>query len=456
MQFFSADSRLGPVLLAYATTGMSKVATVAVQLIALPIAAAELGVERFGAMLTLAAIASFLTIPGQGLSPTASLKIATALGKGKVQETACTFWQLMILAFVAGMLLFVAVLGTVQLGGDKDWLFGDHELPILREMSGGLVAVAFYLLIYYVSAPADGTRAAHAQNHVSNLFAFVGSCGVLTITAIGGLILEPSIWLYFSAIFITPPLAQLFNLLLFILTRSRELGLPRVAMAEMLGALKITMSYCVAQSGYALHQHGLVYLSSSMIGLTAAAIVGSAIRLFSLMQSSLLSLANPILPLISKANAAGDRADTLRLIKILLGVGVLLSLSIGVAFAFGGSTAMKLWLGPQAAPDQWVAMALGLFFIGYSVSHLGYIVLLAMHRAGSVSLALLASGVVALAIDVFVLSNLASMVFTGALAMVLINGISVFHRIIASYNTENSHHGGATIATKCAARFPGK
>ncbi|WP_430427411.1 lipopolysaccharide biosynthesis protein [Parasphingorhabdus sp.] len=375
--------------LAYATAGVSKIATALIQILALPIIARALDVERLGAMLSIAAFASILTIFGQGLSATASYTVSFARSQDDPRKISEAFWSVWCLGLAAAVIITLA--GSIALLLGIEQFFADSSDALNRgEIRMALVAMLFHVVLYYGFWTIEGVRAAYQENYVTNSFGLLAS-----ICAFAGCIvasyISPSISSFYFALFVLPPAAQAINMILF-LRKRRSIILPlNLRKAGIREAGVRLLSYSKAQSGLTLHLQGAVLFSSHFFGLSAGAVMGGMARLIIQMHGFVMTVFNPILPTITKAYASNNLADLKKRLTITLMLAFIIVASFTIPIGIFGDTILKIWLSLDNVSVEY-NLPFALFAFGYSMSHLLYVILLSLNSVRIASWRLLVSG----------------------------------------------------------------
>jgi O-antigen/teichoic acid export membrane protein len=383
---------LRSITLAYTTTAISKLATAGVQIAALPIIASRIGETRFGALLALGALASLMTTAGLGMAPVASQGIAMRLGQKDTSGSNIYFWNQFILGAASGSALFLITLLLSWLGKPES-LLGAGVEPFHDDVRVAFIALGAHVFLFYAFGFIDGARAAYNESHITNTFGIAASIiitsGCLTATRFQ----LDSMAFYYFLLFGVPVALQSINLLMFVSRHRTPLTLFRPSVAHLREISSRVISYMQTQFGLSLHIQAPVYLAGHFIGLDASALLGSVARLFSLVHNTLWSLANPVLPLMSRAFAAGhpDRARQIGLTTSgsLLGTAALL----GLAFAVFGPRIMDFWLELGLDQPPLFFRLAGLFFFFFSGLHIAYLVLIAGNNVGFSQSFLMLSGV---------------------------------------------------------------
>lgn len=386
------DRRARSLKLAYATSLLSKVVTALVQLLALPFAARQLGTDQFGAMLTLAAITSLFYIPGIGMAPAVSFLMARNLGLGDAPAAARAFVDALQVG-VAAMLAWVAIGAAALWFLPMSWIYG-REAGLLGDMAlYGAAAMFAHIALAYAVTLVDGGRAAMQQNHISNIYALCGSGVVFALTLLFVKLGLGLGWMYLS-IFIVPVLFQLANLIHFMVEHRAMLRSAHGVRSHRGDVLRSTLDFTRGQMGMVMHLHGIVFLCTQLVGLSAGAISGGIVRLYMQVNSLVQSVLNPLLPTLSAASSARDygwqRKAILALVAIMWG-----ALPFGgLIVAVGGAFILHLWLDLDMAVGGASSAAYAAWGTASSMALVGFLLMIALGRSRLLSNLLLVSGAV--------------------------------------------------------------
>lgn len=417
------------ILLAYVTSGGAKVFTLAVQLVALPMAATSLSAEKFGALFVLGAIASFLTIAGQGLSPSISFVLADSRGRGDARRAGRAAWTVLAIGTMAG----AAVLALGLLGSafaDPVLLVGREARPFAAELKWGVAAMVVHVAAHYAFGFTEGARAAYFENHITNLFAAAGSVGVLLFAALA-MQFRPTVGAFYLAMYAVPVLFQGLNLAAMVCRRRGEWGKPLFDRAVGKDIWSRALNYSWAQLGNNLFLQGTVYVAAHTIGLQASGLVGATMRFVVLTMNCLMAFVIPIFPTLSHGLAMRDLRwvhRTTRMVLIMTLAGPSL---IGLALAVGGKPIFDLWLGLAFPGFSLTALSLGLAGASYMSSYLNYMVLTALDDPSWPSVRILFAGLVGISLGLVgaLVGGLAWLAAAQAAAMFLLAAVPVYLRL---------------------------
>jgi O-antigen/teichoic acid export membrane protein len=371
-----SEGRARRILLSYVTTGFAKTAAAGVQLLGLPVVAATLGAQRFGAMLVLAALASFCCMPAQGLPSSVSYGIAGARAAGDDEQLRAEFWSAVILVASLGLPILL-ILSAVSWLVDPVTLLGSGATAFREEARLGLASVVLFVAATYFFSWVEGLRGGFEEYHLTNLFTLLASFAALAGIGLAWAF-APTIALFYVATFAVYPLLQGLNLLLFLRSRRRLVGRPTLTRGVLRETALRAYGYSRAQLGLVIHLQGTVYLAAQGFGLAAGALTGGLVRLFYIVHNFLLSILNPILPTLRYGAAAGDHDWVRRTLSASMTAILALLAIMAAAIALLGDRIVQTWLSlqPPAAPMLFAAFAaMALFYIG---AQLAFLVLLSL------------------------------------------------------------------------------
>lgn len=396
--------RLRRIFLAYATSGVSKLATAGVQLLALPIVLAAAGSEKFGAMMTVAAMGSLLQFPALGFSSSVGYLMSSSIGHG--DETEAAKWLRSALIVVAGIAALLLTAGLILIGFLPVHAFlGEGVKAFPAEARAMLLAALVHTIGVYLFNMVEGVRASFHENFITNLYSSAGS-GLSFVAVLLVARVAPSLPHFYLALFALPVFVQGLNLTMFALGRSKAFrgNLARGAIDPMPVIAK-AVSYAKAQAGIVLHLHGFTYLVSHMIGLTAGGAIGAAIRALVLLASFAQSLLNPVFPVISQALVRLDATGFKRYYLAAVAFSASYALAVGATFAVAGNHILELWLSISIPGGEPVLLGMGLLAAGYLGGHLLFNILVYVGQSKYFGYSVGLSGIAGFAISYFLLGR---------------------------------------------------
>jgi O-antigen/teichoic acid export membrane protein len=417
------------ILLAYITSGGSKVFTLAIQLVALPMAAWALSAEKFGALFVLAAIASFLSIAGQGFSPSISFIVSDSRGRDEGLRARKAAWTMLAIGTLTGA--FVLVLGLLgSVFADPVLLVGRESRPFASELRWGVAAMAVHVAALYAFGYVEGVRAAYFENHITNLFTAAGSIGVLLAAWLASRF-WPTVGAFYLAIYAVPVFFQGLNLAAMLYRRRADWGKPVFDRGIFGDISSRALNYSWAQLGTNLFLQGTVYVAAQIIGLQASALLGATMRFLALTMNCFRSLLTPIFPTLSHGLAMRDVEWVHRTTRWILIITLAGSAFSGLTLAVGGKALFHLWLGLAFPGISLTALSLGLAGASYMSSSLIYMVLMALDDPSWASIRILVAGIVGTSLGTVgaLLGGLAWLVAMQAIAMFLLAAMPICLRL---------------------------
>lgn len=160
--------------LAVATSIVSKIATMAVQILAMPLAVKALGVDLFGVYAMLAASLNWMSMASIGIGPGLTLGIANAAVKGEHKIEAryfsSAFYMIFTICTVLGIALFAA-----SCFYPVYHIFGPKYIHYSATISSGAYLLIAMLLAQLLLTVFDAAQAGYQEQYISNTWAIVGN-----------------------------------------------------------------------------------------------------------------------------------------------------------------------------------------------------------------------------------------------------------------------------------------
>lgn len=400
---FSIVGRGRTLFLAYATSLLSKVVTALVQLLALPVAARTLGVENFGAMLTLAAITSLLYIPGMGLAPAVSFAMGRSIGAGHTARAARVFADTLRVGIVA-MLVWAVLGGAAVWALPSEWIFGSEANRLDDTVRIGAFAMLAHVALAYGVSFIDGARAAMNQTHISNLYALSGSALVFGLAMLLATQQAGFGWFY-VVIFLVPVMMQIINLIHFSIQHKAMLATASSEAPDYWSVIKPAFDFTRGQLGIVLHLHGVVLILTQMVGLSAGAVSGGVVRLYMQINSLVQSVLTPLMPTLSAAHASNDRAWQRKGLTAILALTWVIIPMMGIVVGLFGNEILRLWLDLDMSANGVSSWAYAAWGTLSTMVLIAFSVMIALGRSKLQGSLILASGVCGVLSAAFVLQN---------------------------------------------------
>lgn len=172
------------------TSVVSKVATVALQLVAIPVAVHALGAAQYGAFLVVSSILAWISLGGLGIAPGVTGFVARAMGRDSATEARQVVSTGLVLSAVAAAATagVVGVVIVTLAGGDVFRQYLEPSFaPYLPSMTAAMIVVAITGLIQFPTSVIQAARAGALEQHISNIWriagTIVGFAGMFVVAA---------------------------------------------------------------------------------------------------------------------------------------------------------------------------------------------------------------------------------------------------------------------------------
>ena len=341
----------------------SKVVTVSVQLIAIPVAFEALGTTRFGIYLMITSVLGWMSLGRLGFPSWLTRGIASAAATHD-RDLERRYFSTSLLILVGVNLVLVGVVLLVLQIVPVTTLFGAQYAFAAAEIVPAASALAVILAIQAVGSTFDATRAGHQMQYISILWYVAGS--VLSIAAI---VLAVRAWPTIPVIVlaVTGPLvlASLLNGG-FLLGRDRRYLWPRLSNFDRNVARTLFTrgpAFFLIQLTEIIKFHFLLVLVGWMRGPEEVAQFGILLRLLVMAAGTVMMVTQPLWPAIVDAVTRGDHRWVRRSYLRAAALVVTYSVGAGGVVALAGDTIIELWLGKELGISPALQVAMGLYFI---------------------------------------------------------------------------------------------
>ncbi len=341
----------------------SKIVTVGVQLIAIPVAFHALGTTGFGIYLMITAALGWIALGRLGFPMWLTRGIAAAAAKHdrnlECRYFSTAFFILLAVALALGATV-VFVFQTVPVAT----LFGAQYAPNAAEIVAAASTLAAIMAFQIVGSTFDATRTGYQTQYIAILWYVAGSA--LSIAAILlAARLFPTIVAIVLAVSAPMALASLFNGG-FLLVRDRSYLRPRFAHVDR----NVARTLLTSGSGFFLIQlagiikiNFLVVLVGWMRGPEEVAQFGVLVRLLVMAAGMVAMVTQPLWPAIVDAVTRGDKRWVRQSYVRAAALVVAYSLAAGGAIALAGNIIIDLWLGKELGIPLALQVTMGLYFI---------------------------------------------------------------------------------------------
>lgn len=354
----------------------SKGVSVITQIVAMPLAAGSLGVERFGAYVMLVAVFLWANIAYTSIGQALTVKIASTAASKDLNKEAALFST--VLFFSIGLAIVLAILFSISLNfinlGD---LFGLKSTVDVSDVNQAAMIMAVLIVINVLFGACEATHAGYQKQYINSLFLMVAN--FFTIAALIFVQEYPSISNMVLAMFLPIALSRVFNLL-YLLKGYRYL-MPSMYKF----CLPILKQLFVVGSGFALVQFGsLMYQQLSTIyvgaeiGLEEAAYFAVMMQVVAISGGLLIVFTQPLLPALKDSATRNDhvwivdvwKKTIVKLIPYLIGIACLIALF--------GVEIVSVLLRTEPELNDYVTFLWAVFFFLVAWEHVCYIFLMGM------------------------------------------------------------------------------
>lgn len=358
----------------------SKIATAAVQIIAMPVAALSLGSHGFALYAMLSAAVAWLTLSNLGIGPVLTVRLASAHAMGKMEDERNIFSSAFFPSLIISSLVSLSSLLTIWLVPIEN-IFGPlyvADLPTIR--SGLTVFVGIFYLHTNLSL-FEYAQSGYQEQYVQNLVSALSS--VLSLLA-----------LLIFVKFDPTPVGLIF-----------ALNSP-VVLLRFCNAIFVMLRYSHTRPSLkafrwsickTLMQNGAIYSLAGGVGNFLAHILPVILigRLFSaessaafaatmnllILASGVISmLSTPLWPAIADSIARGDRAWAERAYNRLLLAVMTFGFGTALALAFKGEWIFEIWFKGHINPAKNLILGAALYFVASCWESAHFSVLVGLHK----------------------------------------------------------------------------
>lgn len=358
---------------------LSKVATAAVQLIAVPIAYRALGANGYAAYAAVTATASVMSILNMGIGGSLVTPVAFAASRQERATEAelvqAGLYPLLLLflvgaLFVAPLIWFLPL--NLLLGKVSEYGVSDLRVALVIASSGAL-------LLLPLSAT-DVLRQAYQETHITYRYAAASNLllGAILI-ALGRL--TSSLWIFVAVFVGLPVLFKIANC--FSLLKARAYLLKRsgpYCWAQSRALLRDGIRYVAASLSHLLVYQWPIYYIARVGGAVEAASYSVWVQMALLPITMTFSMIQPLWGSITDAISAGDTqwvAGQIRRARICV---LLFGLVAIIGNTLFGQIALALWLRrPMAFPAS-IRMLMGMYVASAVWEYLHFVILLGVDR----------------------------------------------------------------------------
>lgn len=394
----STTRRDRSIRLAVVTSFVSKVGTILLQLLSIPIAIRVLGRAEFGLYTTVNLTLTTIALLEVGVGPALTHGLTRARAAGdevKQRELGSTAFFLMLgISLLAGLAL-AAVLLVVPVPDLFGSSFAGKESALRPALWVGL---GLFLLLFILNLT-ERIREGHLEVASNNLWGAAGN--VMAATCVGaGIWFIPQVWFLVIAVHGSMVLSKICNTAA--LWKKHPLMVPslkfaRPATARHLFSDGIAFSTCCLVTGF-VEYNFCGWLIGRTGGPDAVALYGVFISLTVMQLGFVVMLSTPTWPAVAEALARNDHPWARKAAKrlYLFGAGFAVCSALGLLLV--GPWVLPIWLGPDFSGISRVLLGCyGLYFIAHVWRHLNHAMMIGTGQVGKlVRIQLMESAAVAM------------------------------------------------------------
>lgn len=348
--------------LAIRTSIASKGVTIAVQLLAFPLAVRALGAERFGVFVLLTTALAWMSIVYSGLGPGLARGVAEAAANGD-QATEARY-------FTAGIILSAALIAVLGLAVSVWWLtmptnsfpFSAKFLAYRGELRSAFPLVLLIIALQLIVGVADSARAGYQEQYVTNLWGIIANCGSLLALVVASLF-SPTIAAMVVAVYGVAVLGRVGNLAT--LLKSRPYLLPRLRLLDrvhMRAVLHTGGAFAVLQAGVFINQQVSLVLLGRLTGPTLVGQMAVQFRVFALLGGMIQMVIQPFWPAVIDARVQNHWSWIRQSYRKVVAYCTCYALVGAIGVSLLGRYVVSHWVGAALSPPQTFQTIMGLYF----------------------------------------------------------------------------------------------
>jgi O-antigen/teichoic acid export membrane protein len=349
------------------------------QLVALPLAIASLGIDRFGIYAMLVAVLNWMNLAGVAITPGLTVKIVSANSAGDHDLEARVFTTAFLFSLLVAASMFMGLQAVFQTIG-FDILFGSAALPYRNEVAFGLQFLAVFTSLSIVLSIVEAAQAGYQNQHINNLLVTLGS--LLSIIAVFVVVRQqPTIPNLILSIFGIPLIARALNVLHLFWHRCYLLPWRgRFSIDLLLKMITTGSAFLLTLFGTFLYQSFSIYWVGRELGSAAAAQMSVMMMVLNISGSILITVTQPLWPAIQDSVNRDDRAWVVSAYRRILHTLVPYIALAGLALVISGEYILGFWLKSDVHIDITMRLLWGVYFFIVAWEHLNYTVLIGMSR----------------------------------------------------------------------------
>ena len=375
------------------------------QLLAIPLAIASLGVEGYAIYVALFAIAAWVGLGTVAPGPALVVRMASSKEIDR-QSTlfSSAFWPVAVnLLIIAAVALVMMIVFPIEA-----WLKHDAQMNVLHKGLALFLLVAIAICQGFMKV-VESAQAGFQETHLLNIRGLIGN--ILTIVA---LILmtqfSTSLTGFVAALFL-PQLATRFaNAVIFL--RRRPHLLPRLknfdwTESRSLFADGVVYTFATNAGGYLVNQLPLLLLATYFSRTSEAALIAVSLTLLISAFGVVSMLCVPLWPAIADSVLHHDYQWARRAYRRIIQISMGYAFCFSIVLAIGGPKIYEVWLSKKIPADSVFCISMAIYFCLLVWEYTHFMVLVGLGKMRIPPILFLARGVIScLSIYLLALANL--------------------------------------------------
>jgi len=347
----------------------ARVIILGISLVSIPLALGYLGPERYGMWFTISSIVALLSFTdlGIGYGLLNALSRATALGDRELarrQVSSSIALLAMLAVVIAG--LFAAAYPRVS------W---DTVLAVTSQQARAEAgpSVWAFVAIFLVSLPltvVTQVRAARQELYLVHLTAAAGNIASLALLILA-IQARQGVPVLVVAMAGPPMLAVVLNGAILFRNHAPELrpSLQLVDLGAGVGLMRIGVLFLILQVSMTVAFSTDTLVIAQILGPTAVAQYGVALRLFEIPIGLVAVVASPLWPAYGEAIARRDVSWAEITLRRSLRMAIAIAFPMAVLLVVAGAWIIEVWAGPFVVPPLLLLVAMGIWAVQSSIGH---------------------------------------------------------------------------------------
>jgi O-antigen/teichoic acid export membrane protein len=382
----TASERDNTIFWAVITSLASKMGTLLLRVISIPIAIRVLGVEEFGVYSTITIVAAMVNVMIVGLGPTLTQRLSKAVAENNQkiqQQTVAT--ALLFTGVVTLILSVIFCLGVWLI--PIPVLFGERFAPFALSMKSACLLAMVIMAIDFFCLQVERIRDGFMETRINNIWGTLGNfTGAIALFA--AIQHFPNILCLLIAVNGSVALAKLGNAIHFFCQRPFLFHWIRDFSGKLLKPLVSSSAvFTITYSLSALVEYSaLGYLAGRYLGPEAAATCAILVTVHFSLTGILQMFTIPAWPALIDARARQDFNWIRKTTRKIQTLSVLFGLGVFLILAFAGLWLIKLWVAVDLEIGGLGMLMFGAFFAIHVWRHANQMLLLSFEQQHWVAL----------------------------------------------------------------------